>query len=93
MPAKPLMSWEGSPQFRWRKRFGGIPLEVTCKRLGLPRTKWTKEGSYLAANEWLRRKLSEIQKVEPDPDPDHVDAVETITNLIEWASTNAPEEV
>lgn len=93
MPAKPLMSWEGSPQFRWRKRIKGISLEITCKNLGLPRSKWTKEGSYLAANEWLRRRLSEIQSVEPDVDPDHAEAVDTITSLIEWASSHAPEEV
>jgi hypothetical protein len=93
MPAKPLMSWEGSPQYRWRKMVNGIPLEISCKRLGLARSMWTKEGSYQAANEWLRRKLSEIQKVEPEPDADQAEVVNTITNLMDWAASNAPDEL
>jgi hypothetical protein len=93
MPAKPLMSWEGAPQFRWRKRVQGVPLAVSCKHLGLPKSKWTKEASYLAANDWLRKKLAEIQQIEPDVDPEREETLSTISRLIEWAAANAPDEV
>ena len=93
MPAKPLMSWEGAPQFRWRKRVQGVSLAVSCKHLGLPKSKWTKEASYLAANDWLRKKLAEIQLIEPDVDPEREETLSTIGRLIEWAAENAPDEV
>ena len=93
MPAKPLMSWEGAPQFRWRKRVNGVPLSVSCKHLGLPKSKWTKEASYLAANQWLRNKLAEIQQQEPEVDPELDEFVATTERLIQWAATHAPDEV
>lgn len=92
MPAKPLMSWDPR-QSRWKKMVDGVSLRVTCKQLGLPRSKWTKEGSYLAANEWLRQRLAEIQRVESEPDPEHDVPMDTLNRLIEWAATHAPEEV
>ncbi len=71
----------------------GTTLEVSCSRLGLPRSEWTKEGSYLAANEWLRKKLAEIQTIQPELDPDQAETVDTISRLMDWAATNAPDQV
>ena len=68
MGRKYLMSWDGEPNFRWRKMVDGKRSPenaVTCEELGLPRSLWTKELSYQAANAWWLKREAELNK--PDP--------------------------
>ncbi len=60
MPRKYLMSWEGSPAFRWKKEFRKTIYRVSCRELGFAEKSWTKEDTYQAANEWWEKKKSEI---------------------------------
>ncbi|HEY7427681.1 MAG TPA: hypothetical protein VH682_25850, partial [Gemmataceae bacterium] len=64
MPRRELMSWEGSPNFRWVKMHKGVRYRVTCEEL---QTQRTKEGSIVKANEWWRKKILEL---EGDQEPD-----------------------
>lgn len=93
MPAKPLMSWEGHPQYRWVKMKGGVKYRVTCAELDLPRNKWTKDGSYLHANDWWRKKLTELDQNGRELDPEKLEAIQSIDRLIDWAASNDPAEV
>lgn len=93
MPAKPLMSWEGHPQYRWVKMKDGVKYRVTCAELNLPQSKWTKEGSYLLANEWWRKKLAELSQSSPNHEPEKLEAIQAIDLLIDWAASNDPAEV
>jgi integrase len=55
-----LMSWEGDPCYRWVKMYRGRRYRISCHDLGVPRSQWTKEGSYQAANLWWRAKEQAI---------------------------------
>lgn len=50
------MSWIAS-RSRWMKMYKGKRFVISCKALGMPEN---KEGSYLAANEWWRKKRTEL---------------------------------
>lgn len=75
------MSWDGQPYFRWKKMHKGTMHRVSCDDLGLPKTKWTKQDSYLLANAWWESKRGTLTVCSP------------IDQKIEWAKINAPEEV
>lgn len=49
MPRKMFMSWEGEPNFRWRKMHKGERYGISCDELGCART---KDASWQAANNW-----------------------------------------
>jgi integrase len=93
MPAKFLMSWEGSPQYRWVKQKDGVKHRVTCVELNLPQKKWTKEDSYLYANDWWRKKLLGLGQTTPELDPEKLKAIQIVDRLIDWAASNDPAEV
>jgi integrase len=57
MPRKMLMTWDGSPNFRWAKMYRGTTYRVSCDELRMPRD---KEQSYQAANEWWEQKQAEL---------------------------------
>ena len=86
MPKKYQMSWEGSPAFRWVKMFKGKRHKVSCKELGMPKT---KIESYQAANDWWSKTVAEltVRKYEPEQ-------AEKLANLkikMDYAANNAPE--
>ncbi len=93
MPAKFLMSWEGHPQYRWVKQKDGLKHRVTCIELNLPQNKWTKEESYLYANDWWRKKLLELGQTTPELAPEKLTALQNMDRLIEWAASNDPGDV
>ncbi len=66
MPRKPLMSWEGHPQYRFTKMFKGVKYYVTCRQLGLTELhQWTKANAYPLANTWWLAKRAEIDGNNP----------------------------
>ncbi|MBX9679724.1 MAG: tyrosine-type recombinase/integrase [Gemmataceae bacterium] len=67
MPRKSEMSWEPKPAFRWRKMFKGTMYRVSCAELGLPENQWTELDSVALANEWWRKRVSEISPTLPSP--------------------------
>jgi integrase len=90
MSATYLMRWEGAPAYRWVKMHNGKRFRVSCDDLGVPKN---KESSYLAANEWWRKKLSELgpkNKKEWLPRPDQEDAVEETKERIRWSVSHQP---
>jgi integrase len=66
MPASYDLTWDGTNK-RWRIMHKGKRYVVSCRQLG---TVPTKESSYVAANEWWRLKLSEIES-----DPRRMDRI------------------
>ncbi len=61
---KVIMTWDGR-NLQWQKMFQGLRFRVTCSELGLPRELWTKNDSYLKANEWweaMRGTLTPLAK-------------------------------
>jgi integrase len=88
MPRKYMMSWEGTPNYRWVKMHKGIRYRITCDDLRVPRT---KDGSYQAANEWWRSQLATLNA--PNVDADQAEDVESLTRKIEYAANEAPELV
>lgn len=62
-------TFEGHPNFRWVKMYNKQRHRVTCEELGLPTSAWTKADSYLAANEWWRKKRAEIDGREAEQHP------------------------
>lgn len=82
------MSWDGKPNFRWKKTRHGVPYSVTCDDLGCPRT---KEDSWQAANEWWRQQLVRLGQA-------HIDEaiaieLQEISRKIAYAQDHAPELV
>lgn len=70
MARKYLMSWQGAPQYRWRKMYRGVSYVVTCAELRSPRL--TQEGSGKLADDWWRAKKAEIDGLTPiEGIPDH----------------------
>jgi hypothetical protein len=66
MPASFDLTWDGTNK-RWRIMHKGQRFVVSCRQLGAPPT---KEASYVAANEWWRQKLAEIES-----DPHRLDRI------------------
>lgn len=60
MPRKPLMSWDANKR-QWQKMYKGRRYRVSCSSLPIPESLHSKEGSYLAANEWWEKTISEIE--------------------------------
>lgn len=90
MPANFEMSWEGEPHFRWVRMHSGTRHRVKCRDLGLPESKWTKQDSYQAANEWWVKKKAELDAIPvPDNDP-RKPALDAIAHYLKYA---LPEEV
>src|SRR5262245_44674222 len=58
MPRRELMSWEGTPNYRWVKMYKGARYRVTCHELNA--VAFTKEGSVSLANQWWLRKKAEL---------------------------------
>ena len=88
-----LFRSEGAPAYRWTKMHNGQRFRVTCDDLRAPKN---KEDSYLAANEWWRKKLIEIGpkiRKEQAPRPDQEDAYQEIKKRIRWAEGNRSELV
>jgi integrase len=66
MPASFDLTWDGTNK-RWRIMHKGQRYVVSCRQLGTPPT---KEASYVAANEWWKQKLAEIES-----DPRRLDRI------------------
>lgn len=60
MPRKYMMSWEGSPAYRWKKEHRKTVYRVSCRELGFAEKSWSKEETYQAANTWWERKHAEL---------------------------------
>lgn len=88
MPRKYLMTWEGSPNYRWSKMYKGTRYRVSCDDLRAPRT---KEGSYLRANDWWLKKLAQldVQRI----DPERQEILDAIQTKLDYAANHAPELV
>ena len=67
MAPKQLMTWSGT-QRRWFKKYRSKVVSVSCRQLGVPPT---KEASRQAANDWWKKRETELaRKLEP-PAPTH----------------------
>ena len=88
MPRSYMMSWEGSPNYRWSKMYRGLRYRITCDELRVPRT---KEESYQAANEWWRNKLAELQVEKIDED--RFETLSQLDRKLTFALTHAPDLV
>jgi hypothetical protein len=51
------MTWVSPPRAYWRKAYRGKVYTISCRELGVEKT---KEGSYQAANAWWQQKKAEI---------------------------------
>ena len=87
MARKLLMSWEGSPNYRWVKMYRGKRLDL-LRRTAISRT---KEGSYQAANDWWQSKLATLTA--GGIDPERAEQLEALNHKINYAASNAPELV
>ena len=58
MAREGLMTWEGTPNFRWVKMYRGKRYRVTCDELGAAAR--TKEASVRLANDWWRQRVAEV---------------------------------
>ena len=68
MPASYLMAWEPKGR-RWWKQHNRKRYVISCRQLGVKPE--TKEASYLAANQWWRNVLAELEGLrEPHPHAD-----------------------
>jgi integrase len=81
-----MMSWEGSPNFRWVKMHKRHRYRISCGELGVGRS---KEDSYQAANRWWQAKLAELEKARVGEE--RSEAVSDIDRKILYASTHAPK--
>lgn len=90
MPANFEMSWEGEPHFRWVRMHKGTRYRVKCRDLGLPESKWTKQDSYQAANEWWVKKRAELDAI---PVPDNDPRKPTLDAIAYYLKHALPEEV
>lgn len=91
MPRAYSMSWESHPHYRWVKMYKGCRHRVHCSELGLPRDRWTRDGSAVAANEWWTRKRAEVDSAAERQHP-HADILaELAERLRVGKSVNAPE--
>lgn len=82
------MSWEGDPNFRWTKMYRRGRYRVTCKELGVSTS---KQDSYLAANEWWRRKKAELDQ--KTFEEEHELALRRLDRKIEYAKAHAADLV
>jgi hypothetical protein len=74
------MSWDAR-HTQWQKMYLGRRYRVCCADLALPRERWTKQDSYLAANDWWEKQLTSI----------HANKPMTIRDRQEmWAKEHAP---
>ena len=82
MPRKYMMSWEGSPAFRWKKEFQKKIYRVSCKELGFPEKLWVKDETYQAANDWWEKKHAELVHTEKwHPHDDAINALKSNADL------------
>ena len=93
MGRKYLMSWDGSPNFRWVKMYRGVRYRVSCADLGLAEQLWTKEDSYQLANQWWQR-LTATQRaqdaLEVDADGGRFNPAAEIDAKMQWAAQHDP---
>jgi integrase len=57
MPRAFQLTWVPPPKAYWRKVYKGAVYTVSCRELGVPKS---KEESYRAANDWWQRKKLEL---------------------------------
>jgi integrase len=55
------MTWNAT-HLRWKKKYHGEQYVVSCRQLELPPDQHTRLGSLEAANDWWRKKLSELHE-------------------------------
>ena len=90
MPKKAEMSWQGCPNFRWRKRKDGKPYKITAMDLGFFGPDRTREKTLEAANAWWRSQLAAI--VENTPPTDDERAIKRREELIAVAQPGQGDE-
>lgn len=88
MARKYLMTWEGSPAYRWVKMYHGQRYRISCDDLKTPRT---KEESYQRANGWWSSQLAKLMV--PTIAPERLEAVNDIARKIDYAANYQPELV
>jgi len=84
MPRKYIMSWEGSPAFRWKKEFQKKIYRVSCKELGFAERFWLKDETYQAANAWWLNKHAEL--VHSEKWHPHEDAINALKSKVDIAA-------
>jgi integrase len=60
------MTWVPPPKAYWRKVYDGKVYTISCRELGVEKT---KEGSYKSANAWWQNKMAEIDTANRPPEP------------------------
>jgi integrase len=83
------MSWSGPPHYRWVKEYKHKRYRVKCKTLGLPRSEWTEEKSYLAANAWWRGKLATLLAKPRHP---HQETLDELQARLEYAKAHGLDD-
>ncbi len=84
MPRKYIMSWEGSPAFRWKKEFEKKIYRVSCRELGFSEKFWLKDETYQAANAWWLKKYAEL--VHSEKWHPHEDAINALKSKVDTAA-------
>lgn len=91
MPRAYLMSWEGSPYFRWVKMWKGSRHRVGCHELPITREQWTKEASAPAANHWWETKRAELETAKLDAHP-QAERIKKLNSRLAYAKRNGLEQ-
>ena len=79
-----IMSWEGSPAFRWKKEFQKKIYRVSCRELGFAEQFWLKDETYQAANAWWLKKHAEL--VHSEKWHPHEDAINALKSKVDIAA-------
>lgn len=85
MPRKKPASWEGAPNYRWSKMIRGKRYRVTCRKLGLHASDWTKDRSWDAAKRYF-------DQLEP-PAPEVPAEVKQLDEKLSYVKQHRPHEV
>jgi integrase len=86
MGRKVLMSWEGEPNCRWVKCYRRTRYRVTCEELRVNRS---KQDSWLAANEWWRKKKAELDQ--KTYEQEHAEAIKRLDAKIAYAGSHSTD--
>ncbi len=87
MPRKELGTWIPK-SYQWQKMIHGKRHKVSCRQLGLPKGKWTKDRSRRSANEHFERLILISNLTHHQQSPEAVDQIALINQKIKWSVTN-----
>lgn len=87
MPRKRTASWDRL-NHTWVKMIRGKRHRVTCRQLGLPRSKWTKEQSLSVANEYFESLLNPLPALTPEAESELL----KIESRLKWAQEHQKDD-